>query len=351
MKINPGRVIVTLLAAGAGIAVAYFLSAPRGKEVVTMTISQGAAERVLAVNGRIRPRLQVDVRSPVTGELIELPFDVGGQVQQGQTIARIDDAPEAAAVSQAEAAVQAQAAVVAQARRDLARYEALGEFSARRDVEQRRLAVEEGQKELARRQAAVSQARETRARRTLTAPFDGVIMERPVDPGQTVSAETVIYRLADLSRPQISAEVDEIYASEIQPGLEALVSLPGASDKLQAKVLHIEPRVDPATGARDVRLALPEGVTDAPAGLTVTVNFIVERRAQAVSIPRRAILDATSKPRVRLIGADGAVIEREIAFIDWPAVTVIVTSGLKGGERLLLDPTAAAPGETVRTTD
>lgn len=333
--------------AAAGVAVILAVS-PREKEVFAYTAAVGPAERVLAVNGRIRPRLQVDVRPPVGGVLVALPFDVGDRVDLGQVLARIDDGPEAAAISEAEAAVQAQRATLAQAERDLARYEALGAFATGRDVELKRLAVEEGRRELSRRRAAVTQAGEVRDRRVLRAPFSGVILERPVDPGQTVSPESVIYRLADLSNPEITAEVDEIYAAEIQPQMEALIRLPGQPDTLSAKVLHVEPRVDPATGARNIRLALDGGPLDPPAGLTVTINFLIERRAQAISIPRDAIIEAGGKALVRIAGADGIVRERAITYVDWPAERVIVASGLEAGEHILTSPDTARPGEKVR---
>src|SRR5690606_10619458 len=99
---------------------------------------------ILAVNGRIRPRLQVDIRPTLGGELVALPFDVGDRVEAGQILARIDDAPETAAIAEAEASVQTQQATLAQARRELARFEALSQYAIRRDVEQRHLAVVEG---------------------------------------------------------------------------------------------------------------------------------------------------------------------------------------------------------------
>ena len=343
------RRYIYIAAALAVAAAGFFLIKGDGKKPVeTYTTVLGEAQRVLAVNGRIRPRLSVDVRPQLSGRLEMLSFDVGDRVEKGDVLARIDDAPESAAIDEARAAVETQQATLAQARRELARYEALGDFAARRDVEERRLAVVEGERELNRRRANVTQASELRERRILRAPFAGVILERPVDPGQTVGTESVIYRLADLSAPEVTAEVDEIYAAEIHPEMEALVSLSGHAAALPADVVHIEPRVDPATGARDVRLALREVIADAPAGLTVTVNLIVEKRAQAVSIPRRSIVLENGAAQVRIVDADGTVQGRAISFIDWPAERVIVTSGLKPGERILIDPGAARPGDKVQ---
>jgi HlyD family secretion protein len=222
----------------------------------------------------------------------------------------------------------------------------LGQFATRRDIEQLRLTVLEGERELSRRQAAIVQASELRDRRVLRAPFAGIILERPVDPGQTVGPESVIYRLADLSNPEIS--IDEVYAAEIRVGMTATVALPSQQRLLRARVHHVEPRVDPATGARAVRLDLINPAIDAPSGLTVTVNLLIERRQGAISIPRGAMILSGRLAKVRVVGDDNVVSERLITFVDWPAEFVIVTSGLQSGERILMEPVAVQPGESVR---
>lgn len=353
MKTKQNALILGVLALVLLALVSYWFLAPRDKDVAALMIETAPAQRLLAVNGRVRPRLQVDIRPAIGGELVALPFDVGDRISSGQVLARIDDAPEAAAIAEAEASVQAQQATVAQARRDLARFEALGQFATKREVEQRRLAVVEGERELSRRRASVVQSRELRDRRVLRAPFGGVILERLVDPGQTVGLESIIYRLADLSNPEVTVEVDEVYAAEIRPGMEALVSLPGQPRQIRAVVVHIEPRVDPATGARDVRLSLGDAAIDAPSGLTVTVNLVIERRERAISVPRSAIIQSGGGARVRIVSRDSIVADRRIGFVDWPAESVIVTSGLQPGERILSDPDAAQPGDkvTVRAAD
>ena len=225
MKIASRRIILVALAAAALAIAGYWLFAPRDKAVATIFVKRASADRILAVNGRIRPRLQIDIRPTIGGALVALPFDVGDRVEAGQILARIDDAPERAAIAEAQASVATQQATLAQARRELARFVALGQFATKREVEQRRLAVLEGERELNRRQAAVAQASEQRDRRVLRAPFAGIILERPVDPGQAVGLESVIYRLADLSSPEVSIEVDEVYAAEILPGMAATVGV------------------------------------------------------------------------------------------------------------------------------
>ena len=348
MKLSSRQIVLVALAAIVLALIGYWFLVPREEAVATYLIKSAPADRILAVNGRVRPRLQVDIRPSLGGQLIALPFDVGDRVVAGQVLARIDDAPEAAAIAEAEASVQAQQATLAQAQREHARFVKLGQFATKREVEKLRLAVVEGQRELSRRSASVVQVRELRDRRVLRAPFAGVILERLVDPGQTVGLESIIYRLADLSSPEISIEVDEIYAAEIRPGMEATTTMPGQDRPLKAAVLHVEPRVDPATGARAVRLGLVDAAIDAPAGLTVTVNLVIERRSSAISVPRSSIAQSGSGATVKIVGPDNVVTQRAVNFVDWPAEAVIVISGIKPGERILADPNSAQPGEKVR---
>jgi len=342
------RATVSVFVMLAILACAAWLFWPRTTMVDLIEIKRAPAVRMLAVNGTIRPRLSVEVQAPVAGTLTALSYDVGGQVSPGEVLARVDDAPQRAAIAEAVAAVFAQEATFAQARRDLARYEALGQFVTRQRREEARLAFDQGARELERRRAVVVQAREVQRRYEIRAPFAGVILERPVDPGQTIGVSTVLYRLADLSAPEITAEVDESYAAALRVGGEALITLPGHAKLLRSAIVHVEPRVDPATGAREVRLRASRPLDGVASGVTVSVNMIVEREPAAISIPRSAILRPDSNPAVRVVDDGGNVSERRIQFIDWPAETVTVTEGLKPGMRLLADPQAAAPGDRVR---
>ena len=109
------RVTVSLaVVVTAAIALAWLLS-PRAPTVEVIRLTEAPATRLLAINGKIRPQLSVDVQAPVGGTLRALPFDVGARVQVGAVLARIDDAPETAAIAQARAAVASQEATAVQA--------------------------------------------------------------------------------------------------------------------------------------------------------------------------------------------------------------------------------------------
>ena len=95
--------------------------------------------------------------------------------------------------------------------------------------------------------------------------------------------------------------------------------------------------------------AAPNGATgdELPVGLSVDVNVVVDRTPNAITVPRQAIRDIATQPHVFVV-RDGTLVSQAITFIDWPAQSVIVTSGLKIGDLVVLDQQAPAIGSKVK---
>ena len=66
--------------------------------------------------------------------------------------------------------------------------------------------------------------------------------------------------------------------------------------------------------------------------LPSSVENQASRMIRPNSVPRSAIIQSGGEARVRIVAGDGIVAERRIGFVDWPAESVIVTSGLQPGE-------------------
>jgi RND family efflux transporter MFP subunit len=181
---------------------------------------------------------------------------------------------------------------------------------------------------------------------TIVAPVSGVVLSRPVDAGQVVSAQTVIYELAPLSDVEIEADVDEQYLGEVREGLKADVLVAGQSKPLSASLYYVSPKVDARTGGAKVRLRLDQQVDGLRSGLTADVNIIVERRDSAVTVARSAILGRDRGARV-LVVTEGRVEARPISFLEWPSERVIVLAGLTAGQQILASPRPDLIGENV----
>lgn len=312
---------------------------------------QGPAERVLAITGRTRPQVTVTIVPKVAGQVLRLTKDEGETVQAGEILGQLDAEASRAVVDEAESRIASQRRSVAEAERNFQRIEQLRRqgLATVKDYDTARFDLDQARAELTRLAAS---RREVGARlrdTTLVAPVSGVVLARPVDPGQVVGTTTVIYEIAPLADVEVEADVDEQFLAEVREGLKADVLVPGREAPLAATVSYVAPKVDPRTGGAKVRLRFDQPVTDLRSGLTADVNLIIERRDQAITVARSAILGRDSSARV-LIVEDGRVRPQEVRFLDWPSERVIVLEGLQPGAQLLAQPRADLIGERVEPT-
>lgn len=300
------------------------------------TVKPAPASRILAVNGRVTPKEQVEISSTINGRVVSVAANEGDTVVAGTVLAFLDDTQQRAEVAQAGSQVDSAEAQLKQARVDLKRAEGLRASISQKAVDSARLAVDMAQKQVEQLRARLEQAQSLLADYTVKAPFPGTILSRSADPGQVVGPATSLFQLADVSSLNAEASIDELYAAEVRRGLPVKARPEGQGDIIDGEVVYVSPRVDASTGGRLVRVTLPgAGDRNLPVGLTVMLNIVVERRASAITIPRSALL-AGDKPAVYLM-ENGRAVRRPVQYVDWPSDRLIVTNGLAGGEALIAD--------------
>lgn len=325
--------------------------ARRPPEVELAAVRDEPVRRVLAMTGEIAPRERVDVIAEVPGTVVELLKDEGDRVRAGEPIARLDATTVEAALTQARAGLAARRRQVAERRRDLARREKLLARGVlpEAEVDAQRAEVAAGEADLARLAAVVEEAEARLAKYRILSPLTGIVVDRPIDPGQTVDTRTVIFELATQGAPRVESEVDEMYLRELREGMPATIGLPGdVSRTWSAKVTWVSPKVDVQTGGGIVRVGFEGKPPDLPIGLSVDVNVLVERRDRALTVPRTAVLDPRTAPRVFVVEGDRVQV-RPIEVVDWPAERIVVTAGLDERAAVVADPSGVRPGARVRT--
>lgn len=328
----------------------YFKST-RPVPVGVVEARQGPAERVLAITGRTRPQVTVTIVPKVPGQVIRLAKDEGETVKAGELLVQLESDAPRAAVDEIASKVTLQQRAVAEAERNYARLQQLRERgiatvkefdTAKFELDQARLSLQS--LEATRRQAS-AKLRDN----TIVSPVDGVVLARPVDRGQVVGANTVIYELAPLSDIEVEADVDEQFLAEVREGQKADVLIASRNEPLPATLYYISPKVDTRTGGAKVRLRLDRKVAELRSGVTADVNLVVERRADAITVARSAILGRDKNARV-LIVKDGVVNPAPVQFVEWPSERVIVLSGLTPGAQLLAAPRPDLIGKRVAPT-
>jgi RND family efflux transporter MFP subunit len=342
--------ILVLTLAGGGLFVGYRTVASRPPVIDVATSTTEDVVRLLAVTGRIRPRLSNSVQPLVSGTVTSLTRNEGDPVRRGDVLATLDAQGSQAVIEQATAQLAARRVDVDQRQREFDRLQRLVTAGGlpERDAEQAKFALESAREGVRQFEALISESRSRLRDFTLRSPIDGYVLARPVDPGQNVTPQTVIYEIATGTGAEIEVEIDEQYLGELKLGLPARVSpLTGERTEYGAAIDYIGRRVSETSGAVPVRLRFTSAAPRLPVGLSVDVNLEIARHPGAVTVPRVAVAGLGVDPFVMAVRGD-TVRRLAVKVIDWPSERIVVQQGLKAGDTLVLAPKSVRAGLAVR---
>jgi len=254
-----------------------------------------AAAPVLALGQNydclIEARQTVEIRSPVEGLLETVTVDRGELVKKGQVIVTLESGPERAALAIARSRAAMTGPVeAAQARVEFAKSKekrqeelfeqkfvsssALDEARTERKLAESELRVALENQKLA--QLEVTRAEELLAMRVIRSPFQGVVVERILDPGEfaTTNIKDPILRLAEIDPLNVEVVLPAEQFGRIKRGDRAEVLPETGDQRYPARVSVVDRVIDGASGTFGVRLDLrnPNGVI--PAGAKCSVHFL-----------------------------------------------------------------------------
>lgn len=318
--------------------------------VPVQTLDAGPVSRVLAVTGRTAAEAQVNITAATSARVEAVLVSEGDRVAAEDLLLTLDDSRQQLAVRQARSSLDAAILARQAAQSDADRAEALGASIPAKAREDAELALQRAEKEVERLTAALEQAQDGLSDFQITAPFGGKILTRSVDAGDMVDPAQVLMRLADLDPVHVEVEVDETYAAVLRTGQSADLQLTGREDVLAGQVAFIADEVDPVTGGVRLKVAF-DTPPEAPTGLTTVVNIQVARVADALTVPRTALLDGAENGPAVFVLQDGRAVRTPIDIIDWPADRVQLTNGLAEGATIILMPEGIADGDRVTPQD
>ena len=350
--------------------------------------------QVVSATGRLVPSRTVQIQSQVSARLDVLAAAEGDFVIRGRLLATLDDSDVRQRISENQANVataQARSRSIAelaapltreelqlltlnrdQLVRTLERQEALYDQGAlpldvleetRSQVEQQDSRIRSAEISLASRQsggseaaeasAAVNQARsslfsleEELSKYTFTAPFDGIILEQLVEPGEWVQPGTTLFVLAGRDGFYAEVELDERTIGLIQVGQRASL-WPEAypSREVAAQVVSISPRVNADTGTVLVRLSLAEQADFLIQDLTVQAEIEVRTLESALLLPASYLWQ--QNPAMVLVAVDEKVLSRQLTVESVSLDQYLVLEGLTSGDRVIDPQSGLAPGDPV----
>lgn len=185
-----------------------------------------------------------------------------------------------------------------------------------------------------------AQLRDTRS----FAPFDGVIIKRMIEKGDTVQPGQPLVEYADLTYLQVQVDVPVRVMGGLRIGMLIPARIDVGNVRVDARVAQIFPSADPARHTVTVKFDLPVGVPGGPGMYAEVMVPDESSRLQNVPvIPDTAVMWRGSLPAVYVAGANQHKELRLIRLGDYVGGNqVTVLSGLKVGERIYVTPPAGA---------
>lgn len=313
------------------------------QDLATATVRPVSA--VVVLSGNLDPAVVVQVRAQVPGTVQDLRVDRGSRVRRGQVLAVIEAQgirSEAAGAAAQVTAAQAQAAV---ARQRLDGAKRLYEAGAISEVEYRTAEanVRAADAQIAVARAAAAGAGENAARATIIAPIDGVVSARSVSGGEAVNPGAPLFTLVDASELELAGRIGVQDAARVRPEQPVIFALDAFPDQpFRGRVARIDPTADPGTRQVGVYVRLTN-----PGGRIVGGQYARGRietgsAMQAVVIPASAVSGRSGDTAVVFTLAANRLTRRAVRLgaSDEAAGVVAVLAGLRGGERVIVNPSA-----------
>ncbi len=339
-------------------------------QVSVITVEPKTLAADFEYTGQTLGSREVEVRARVTGVIQTRNFTEGGKVAKGESLFTVDPAPFIAVALRAEADVAAAEARLAQAKKNAARLKPL---YAEKAVSQKEFDDAVSAEAIADADLKAAKARLTEAQLNLMytrveSPVAGVAGRAQRSEGSLVSGPDVLltsvtqidpiwvsFGIADNDQLRINSE-REAGRLELPKGGNFEVSVKLADGTAYAhtgKLNFSDVRVSGATGTSETRAELPNPKGILRPGQFVRITLKGATRPNAVTVPQRAVLEGPQGKFVYVVGEKSTADPRPVQVGDWLGDEWIIRSGLKPGDKVIVDGMARIfmPGAPVQVAD
>lgn len=335
----------------------------------TAKVEKADITQVVQAAGVLQARTKVDVGAQVSGQIQTLHVQLGQQVKKGELLVSLDPELARNEVARAEATLLQQRALLDARQVDLklARTEAerqrrllagnatAGQEAERAETELAKLEAEvRGQSAvLSRLQADLAQAQVRLGYTRISAPMDGVVVNIPVQVGQTVIAvqiTPVMLTLADLDTITVRTKVPEADIQLVKPGQTArFATISGDGQRYEGKLRVIQPIPERAGNAVFYNVLFEVDNRDRKLYSDMTVQVDIETGAaqQVLAMPMLALGERDKDGRFKVTQLDdqGKQQPRLVRTGLQDGQKVQVLDGLKAGDKVLLAPPSEAASD------
>jgi len=279
------------------------------------TVERGTLTVTITATGELKSLTQVNIGTEISGIVESVNVDFNSPVRVGQILAQVNTEKIEAQAAQARAALlsteakrlQSQA-TFKEAQAELAKLEHVRELSGGRVPSRQEIDSQEATVKRAEAEEAVSAAQVTQSRASLAAietdirkavirsPIDGIVLDRQVDPGQTVAASfqtPTLFTLAeDLARMKLIIDVDEADIGTVRVGQRAIFRVDAYPDQMfESKVKEVRstPKTSNGVVTYQTVLSVDNSERLLQPGMTATAEITVTQVRDATLVPNAAL--------------------------------------------------------------
>ncbi|HEX7884392.1 MAG TPA: efflux RND transporter periplasmic adaptor subunit [Phenylobacterium sp.] len=275
-------------------------------------VESGDITRSVSASGSLQALVTVDVGSQISGQVTKVLVDFNDEVKAGQTLAVLDPQTYQSRVAQGQADIAAGQAAVRQsqaaldnAQADYTRKKTLVDqgWYAATTMDEATAALKTARANLAAAQARVTQSRASLqsqqvdlGRTTIVAPIDGIVVDRKVEPGNTVAASLqapVLFTIAqDLSKVEVKISVDEADVGQLQDGQRVRFTVDAFPEDTFHGILT-QIRKQPTTDQNVVSYTVI-AQADNPQrkllpGMTANADIVIDTKHNVMKVPAQAL--------------------------------------------------------------
>lgn len=338
---------ILVLALGAVLGARSGAAPVEGAALATAPVLAGAAGASTAYDGVVEAVRQTVLAAQVAGAVTDVMVRPGDAVRAGQVLVRLDARAAGEQASAVDAQAKAAAAALDVANRELERQRALYE---KRYVSQGAFERAQAQQRAAQSQLDALGAQSAAAHTesgffVLRSPYAGIVSQVPATVGDMALPGRALALVYDPVQLRVTAWLPsglKAAAHDVQ------IEIPGAAG-VPAGPLHavVLPAADPATHTIELRAELPRGQAGVAPGMFARVRLLdslIERGAapQHLFVPQAAVVRRAELTGVYVVDAQGRPQLRLVRLGEPLADRVEVLTGVFAGERVALDPQAAA---------
>jgi multidrug efflux system membrane fusion protein len=320
---------------------------PRAVSVAIAKVQRQDMPVYLVGLGSVAAFNTANIKSRVDGQIMEVNFKEGQFVKQGELLIVVDPRPFQVQLEQMQAQLFKDQALMRDAKLNLDRYTSLipSGSIAQQQVDTQRATVDQLDGQVRTDQAQIDNAKLQLTYCHITAPFNGRIGLRQVDPGNIVHASdtnpmliltqlqpiAVIFTLPEDVLPQVAQHMKNTTLS-----VEAL-NRDDQTRLTTGKLLTIDNQIDQTTGTAKLKAVFENKDNQLWPNQFVNIQLLLETRKDSTVLPTSAVLRGPQGAFVYTVKPDNTVEARTVTVALTQGDTTAIASGLNVGDTVVTD--------------